>query len=295
VPEYFPFAFGDEFPGDQTADDALSLCFDSDVLSKARDIVGAPQIKLRLSSDKPTGQIAVRLNEIRPDGTTAPITYGVLNLTHRNSHRTPKPMTPGQVFETSFALDQIAYHLPAGHRLRISVSTSWFPYIWPSPERTTLTLAGGSIEIPIRPPSKGDAKNDEWAFEKPEGAEPWQAEELRPAHYKRTHKSDESTGETITLIDCDFGENKDLNHGLISGGWFKERWSIHPDDPNSAKCLLEWEHTGGRSGQMWRTHVIGEFSSDKTHFYPSAIVKCWLEEELIFEKKYEDKIERDLV
>ncbi len=291
VPEYFPFAFSDEFPGDQSCDDALSLCFDSDILEEARDIVGAPIIKLRLSSDKPTGQIGVRLNDLRPDGTSAPITYGVLNLTHRNSHATPKSMTPDLVFDTSFALDQIAYRLPAGHRLRVSVSTSWFPYIWPSLEPTKLTLSGGSISVPLRPL----ATEDEWEFEEPEGATPWQAEELRPAFYKRTCNEDESTGETITLIHCDFGKNRDLHHGLISGGWFKERWSIHPKDPNSAKSILEWQHTGGRKGQMWRTHVTSEFTSDRDYFYPRATVKCWLEDQLFFEKTYEDKIKRDLV
>ena len=290
-PEYFPFAFGDELPGDQTADDEKSLCFDSAPMEADTDIVGAPVFRLTAASDSPTGQIAVRLTDLRPDGTSAMITYGVLNLAHRNSHEFPKPMTPGLAFETSFPLDQIAYRLPKGHRLRIAISTAWFPFIWPSPDVMTLTIKSGSIELPLRP----TARASEWKFEKPEGAPAWKAEELRPGHYKRESKFDESTGETITIINCDFGENRDQHHGLISGGWFKDRYSIRPHDPLSAKAVHEWEMTGGREGQMYRTHVLAEFTSDKEHFHPRATLKCWENDRLVFEKTFDDKIRRNLV
>lgn len=290
-PEYFPFAFGDELPGDQTEDDAKSLCFDGAKLEFDTDIVGAPIIKLTLSSNTPSGQIAVRLCDLRPDGTTAIITYGVLNLTHRNSHEFPKPLTPGQTFETSFALDQIAYRIPKGHRIRVSISTTWFPFIWPSPEPMTLSVKAGQLELPVRPTAHGD----ECQFEEPIGAPEWAVDNLRPPNYKRTVKFDDSTNETITLVDCDFGENRDRDHGLISGGWFKDRYTISPNNPLSAKAIHEWEKTGGRPGQMYRTHTLSEFTADKDYFYPKATLKCWLNDELVFEKVFEDKIKRDLV
>ena len=290
-PEYFPFAFGDELPGDQTEDDAKSLCLDGDPLQEDLDIVGAPLIRLTAASDTPTGQIAVRLCDLRPDGTSAMITYGVLNLAHRNSHEFPKPMTPGQAFETSFPLDQIAYRIPKGHRLRIAISTTWFPFIWPSAETMTLTVKSGSVELPVRPVATGD----EWSFENPEGAPAWQADELRPASYERQTSMDESTGETVIAIHCDFGENRDRDHGLISGGWFRDRYSIRPDDPLSAKAVHEWEKTGGREGQMYRTHVLAEFTADGTYFYPRATLKAWENDKLVFEKTYEDRIKRNLV
>jgi predicted acyl esterase len=48
-------------------------------------------------------------------------------------------------------LDQIAYRIPAGHRLRIAVSTSYWPFIWPAPERATVSaLMLGRLELPCR-------------------------------------------------------------------------------------------------------------------------------------------------
>ena len=108
-------------------------------------------------------------------------------------------------------------------------------------------------------------------------------------------KKDDSTNETITLVGCDFGENRDHDHGLVSGGWFKDRYTINPNNPLSAKAIHEWEKAGGRPGQMYRTHTLSEFTADKDHFYPKATLKCWLNDELIFEKVFEDKIKRDLV
>jgi predicted acyl esterase len=71
---------GDELPDNQSHDDARSACFDGDELSKSMDIVGSPRVNLRLSCDKEQGQLVVRLCDIRPDGTSALITYQYLNL-----------------------------------------------------------------------------------------------------------------------------------------------------------------------------------------------------------------------
>lgn len=289
--EFFPFAYSDELPDNQITDDEKSLCFDSAPFGEDTDIVGAPVFRFIGSANTTTGQIAVRLTDLRPDGTSAMITYGVLNLTHRNSHEFPRAMTPGQAFETSFALDQIAYRLPKGHRLRIAVSTAWFPFIWPSAERMTLTVKSGSLELPVRP----TAGQDEWTFGEPEGAPAWQADELRPASYSRECFTDESTGETVTIIHCDNGQNRDRHHGLISGSWVKDRFSIHPDDPLSAKATHEWENEGGREGQMYRTHITSEFSADAEFFYPRATLRAWENDKLVFEKSFEDRIRRNLV
>ena len=132
-------------------------------------------------SDKPDAQIAVRLCDLRPDGTSAHITSGFLNLTHRNSHESPAPLVPGEEFEISLALDQIAYRVPAGHRLRLAISTASWPTLWPSPQPTELTLVEGAINLP----SRNLANNNEWMFEKPAGASGWNAENLRPSSYSR--------------------------------------------------------------------------------------------------------------
>ncbi len=289
--EYFPFAFSDELPDDQSRDDAGSACFDSGELKTPIDVVGAPNIRLRLTVDKPEGLLAVRLCDLRPDGTSALITYGYLNLTHRDSHEFPTKIPVGTPFEITLDLDQIAYRIPAGHRLRVAVSTSYWPTLWPSPEKTQIELEAGCLELPERPL----ASTDEVTFEPPEAAPAWTARQLRATSFSRTEERDAETGFSVINVSSDFGENEDLQHGLISGGWMNEVWSIHPDDPTSACVTSEWEQTGGRSGEMWRTRVEAKMHSDKTDFFVCATLKAYENDVLVFERKYDDKIKRNLV
>ncbi|MGI9351648.1 MAG: CocE/NonD family hydrolase [Rhizobiaceae bacterium] len=289
--EYFPFAFSDEFPDEQSHDDERSICFDGEVLDEAMDIVGAPVFKAQVSADKPNGQICVRLCDLRPDGTSAFITYGVLNLTHHTSHEFPEALAPGKTIKVELALDQIAYRIPAGHRLRVSMSTAYWPLIWPSPDQATVTIERSEIDIPSRPLAEGD----EWKFEEPESSEPWQHEVLRASSYSRNTFVDEVSRESVMTIDYDAGENRDLDHGLVSGSWTKERWTVVPDDPTSAVAEIDWEHTGGREGQMWRTEITSKMWCDKENFYTTAILKCWLNGELFDEREYRDRVERKLV
>ncbi len=289
--EYFPAVYDAELPDNQSRDDAGSACFDSEELGAPIDIVGAPRIHLRLSCDKPLGQITVRLCDLRPNGTSALITYGHLNLTHRDSHEHPSEIPVDEMMNVTFDLDQIAYRIPQDHRLRIAVSTNYWPMLWPSPETVSIMIGSGHIELPDRPLAKGDKV----FFDPPEGAAAWRTKELRAESYKRDCSTNTETGVVSTKISCDYGEEEDLEHGLVSGGWMKENWSIHPDDPTSAKVHSEWEKVGGRTGQMWRTYIQTEMSSDKSDFFLTARLEAYENEVLIFERDYKDKIPRDLV
>jgi len=239
--EYFPFAFGDELPDEQSPDDQLSLCFDGVEEPEIIDIVGAPKVRIEFSE---------------------------------------------------FNLDQIAYRLPAGHRMRLAISNAYWPLIWPSPQIGTLTVHGGSVEIPERGTR---AQADECTFEEPVGAPAWRAKEMRAANYSRSIETNAKTGIVTTSIQADNGENLDLEHGLASGSWFKEAFHIHPDDPRSARATSEWEQTGGREGAMWSTHVVSEMTCDESYFYATASLRVELNGALFFKKRFSDKVKRDLV
>ena len=98
-----------------------------------------------------------------------------------------------------------------------------------------------------------------------------------------------------TSILCDLGENKDPEHGLISGGTLQEHWQIHPDDPLSANVTFSLEQTGGRQDAMWKTSITTRMYSDETSFHFEAELVSWLNETLFFEKSIQDTVPRDLV
>lgn len=287
--EYFPFTFGPELPGDQRDDDALSVCFDQPVLDTAIDIVGAPELALRLSADKPQANIAVRLCDVHPDGASELISYGVLNLSHSGSHEHPEALVPDKAFDACVMLDQCAYRVPAGHRLRIAISTSCWPMIWPSPETVELTISSADLVLPVRPLASGD----EITFQPPEAATPWAIDTLRPNRSERRVTRDETTGATVLNIVDDFGEVRDREHGLVNGSIVRETWTIHPGDPSSARGETHWTQTLSRSDWSVRTETFSEMTCDAQNFYLKAKIQAFESDELAFERAFEEKIRRD--
>lgn len=175
TPEWVPFG-QQEMPRDQREDDAASISYDLAPLDAPVDLLGVPTVHLRLSADKPSAQVAVRLNKVLPDGTSWRLGYGLLNLQHRHGHDRPEPLKPGEVFDVEIGLGFVAQRLHPGERLRIAISEGLWPLVWPSSESPTLTLHASAcrLVLPMRatpateapmpikvvpiPPSAGDVK-----------------------------------------------------------------------------------------------------------------------------------------
>jgi predicted acyl esterase len=286
--EYFPFAFGPELPGDQTADDAMSACFDGSEMGRDTDIVGAPSVQLTITPKGRSGQLAVRLCDLRPDGTSALISHGFLNLRHHLSHETPEDLEPGQPIEVRNTLDRCAYRLPQGHRLRVAVSTAYWPFIWPDAEAAGVTITGGLIALPIRP----TAMSDETAFASPEGAPKWDAEQVRAPGMTRNVQESHDGTRTIR-IDVDDGAHQDRAHGLTTGSTCREDWQIRPDDPLSASGNIRWVTTLERGEWSVTTECRAWLTATATHWHPRARISAWEGDKLVFEKTFATDIPRD--
>jgi len=287
--EYCAIWLGPELPGDQRSDDAKSACFDGAVLDAPLDIVGAPVIRLKLAADRRHGMVAVRLCDVQPDGASTRITYGVLNLCHRNGHELPQDIVPGETMAITLKLDDIAYRVLPGNRLRVAVSSTYWPLVWPSPEEVTLTLHDGAIDLPVRPSGDGD----EWTFEEPEGATPWQTETLRESSNSRTVERDETAGTVSLRIVDDFGEIRDSDHGLVIGDVARELWTIDPSDPLSAHGETHWTQTLSRNDWAVRTETFTTMRSDGQNFQLTGRIEAYEGEKLVFERDFDEIIARD--
>ncbi|MFT5797345.1 MAG: putative CocE/NonD family hydrolase [Candidatus Azotimanducaceae bacterium] len=287
--EYCAIWLGPEMPGDQRRDDALSATWDTEILSNDIQITGAPKITLKLSSDQPTAQIAVRLNHIHPDGASTRITYGVLNLCHLDGHEVSTPIPPNEAVMAILKLDQCAYTVPAGHRLRISISNSYWPLLWPSPNATTLTISDGTVQLPLL----NEAVGQPVAFAPPEAAAPWQTETIREGANSRKQETDLNTGIVHLRIEDDFGKVRDADHGLINGSIAREHWQIHPDDPLSARGTCHWSDEVERDDIKLRTEARCEMWADHDHFYLTAKIEAFENGQLVFERNVSDKVPRD--
>lgn len=290
--EYCTIWLGPEGPTDQRYDDAGSLCFDTPPLAEELDILGAPTVELRRSSDKPIAQIALRLCDVAPDCTSARVSYGVFNLTHIHGHDTVSPLTPGEPISVTIALDDIGYVFPQGHRARLAISTSYWPMIWPAPERVTIEVTTGEsrLTLPRRPRRDGEISP---VFEPAETAPPLRQETLRESSNKRTVTRDVESGRVEIHIEDDFGKHRNLEHGLVTGGVGRETHEIHPDDPLSARATTHWTRELERGDWKVRTQTFSAMWCDATHFHLSGRIEAYEGEDLIFERDFSESVERN--
>lgn len=287
--DYFPFAYGPEMPAEQSTDDAHSATFDAAPATEITDILGAPSVSLTLTCDKPHGQICVRLCDVAPEGTSAFITHGVMNLELRDNPASATPVVPGEPMDITLTLDQIAYRLLPGHRLRLAVSSVYWPYLWPSPELATLTLQTGQLALPVRVKT---ASSDEWQFEGPEGTPASDVTVRRATSMEKTVSCDAETGAVTMTVETDFGEVEDNDHGLVSGSRSTQTWTTHPNDPLCASVEISWETTTGRNDWMTRVETKSKMWSTANAFHTSAQVTAFEGDTIAFEKSYAHEVDR---
>ena len=295
--EYFAFGFGPgELPDDQRDDDALSACFDGGPTPAPLDLLGAPLVKLTIAADQPRAQIAVRLCDVAPNGASALITHGFLNLRHRHGFEVPIDMPVNQAEEISVTLDQCAYRLPAGHRLRLSISSSYWPFIWPEQKPTTLTITAGAVDLPIRPL----AAANEWQFAEPEAAAPLPVRQHSPINEAKRVEFDAATGVRNITIESDTGEVEDQTTGLIMAIKMREVWSIQIDDPTSARSDFEWVRTmrralpEGARGNDWTVKTVARLSQrcEQNDFVVESSITAYEGDVLVIRNEFADRIPR---
>ena len=289
--EFFPMGLNAEMPGDQARDDALSVCFDMAPLAADLQLLGQAGLRLSLSSDRPLGFVVARLCDVAPDGASVRICHGMLNLCHRDGMDRPAPMVPGQAMEVAFKLDLTGYRLRAGHSLRLALSNSYWPFVWPSPEAGTLTLTGGSLTLPVH----HGADAPEWTPPPAEHAAPFAHRVIRPGKTRRYIEEDLIAGKTALVVEDDLGDTENLGHGLISGETMSELWEIAPDDPLSARAVHIWEQRLSRGAWSVRTRAEAEMTGTASHLRMTAHLRAWEGEALVFERRWDEEVERSFV
>jgi putative CocE/NonD family hydrolase len=296
-------AFGSdgEMPIDQRADDGCSLLFDSEPLTERVEILGAPTLNLFFDSDREVAQVIVRLNDVFPDGTSARVSYGALNLTHRNSHENPEPLTPGERTAARVKLNDIAHAFPAGNRIRVAISTAYWPIIWPAPGAVTLGVHAGAstLELPVRPAGASDARLH--PFDPPEAGPGEATTVLRPSTVHRTIERNLSTGEVIHRVFREGGEfdGAALVHfdeiDLDAAFALFQRYRIGEADPLSADAEIT-AHALLRRGS-WAPELRGavELRATGDAFIVVARLTATEGGREVFTRSWKEIIPRDLV
>lgn len=234
------YVAGPDLAHDQRHEDGGALVFQTDPLEEDIEILGQATAELEISADKPVAMLAVRLSDVQPDDKVTRVTYGLLNLTHGSSPHRPEPLVPGDRYRVRVSLNEVAHRFPAGHRLRLSLSTSYWPLAWPAPTpvRIDIHIEGSTLTLPVRPPRASDSILRD--FGEPQGARPLRRRVIEGGKHNwivhRDLARDESTLEVINDSGRYVLEDIDLEVATRSREWY----SSTADQVDTARGETWW-------------------------------------------------------
>ncbi len=284
-----------DLPWDQREEDGGALVFETPPLEKRTEILGRPEALLELSSNKPQAMVAVRLSDIGEDGKGTRVTFGLLNLNHRNSHESPEELEPDQIYRVKIPMNFIAQSFPAGHKIRLSVSTSYWPVAWPSPEPVKLSLYPGNsrLILPLRQPSPLD--HALVPFDPPPLLKGLKTTLLIPAKREWTviHNLADNTVKVNVL-------NNDakvlLEHiNLAVQKDVQEFFSYSNNNYDTVRGEVISKRSFQRNDSELSTITRTVLTSTRTHFKITATLDAYENDARIFSKSWDESIPRTMV
>jgi len=285
-----------DLPDDQRQEDGGALVFESAPLGEALEILGGPTAELELTASRPVAQVAARLSDVHPDGKATRVTYGVLNLTHRDSHEEPSPLEPGKRYRVRVRLNRTAQCFPKGHRLRLSLSTSYWPIAWPPPEPVRLEVFPGAsaLVLPVREP-RPDEDDRLRSFGPAEGSPMQMGRQLVPERHGWVVIRDLAEDLSVLEVTNDHGTwlIEDTGTEIRQGTW--EWYRSRADELGSVEGETRTERRFRRGDWDARTVTRTLLRSSATHFFLTAEIDAWEGDKRIFSHNWDETIPRDLL
>jgi uncharacterized protein len=283
-----------DFPLDQRADDGASLCWDTAPLTERVELLGPAAAQLELSVDRPWALVAVRVCDVAPDGTSTLVARGLLNLARREGRDRSVPMPLGESVVVTIPLQSTAYAIPAGHRIRLAVSTTYWPMVWPSPEPTTLTVLCGPrsrLSLPRRGASELDARLP--VFEAPETGTALATEKTMVRPGGRRVRRSLDTGEVEVEFDWHPSRTRILATGTELGEENVTTYRVVEGDPLSATVITRVEVSLHRPGWNTRTVATSTMTCDAERFTVTTTLDAFEDSTRIRARTFTHQFPRD--
>ncbi|MFO8044897.1 MAG: CocE/NonD family hydrolase [Halomonas sp.] len=289
------YAAGPDLAHDQREEDGGALTFDTPPLEANLEMMGAAELELELAADRPVAMVAVRLSDVAPDDKATRVTYGLLNLTHRDGHDAPSALEPGRRYRVRVQLNDVAQVFPCGHRLRLSLSTSYWPLAWvpPKPVRLTIFDKDSALYLPVRPPREEDDSLPR--FDDPEAAPSIDFTRLEPAHHNwYVHRDLAEDISTLEVIN-DSGRIRLEDSGIEVATRAVETYRSRDNDFDSVEGSTLWERTLKRDEWEVRTVTRSVLTSTAVEFQLHATLDAYEGGQRIYSRNWDLTIPRRLV
>lgn len=282
--------------GDLREEEANGPVYTSGRLTQPLAILGPPVAVLQVTSSEPVAHLVVRLGDVAPDGAVEQVSEGILNLTHRQSHAEPAPLEPGRRYEVRVAMRSAAHLFEPGHRLRLSIASSHWPVIWPSPGRAELSIGRGPsapsrLEVPVAPETAAGAPVPDFRSQPPTMREVGREEAGKATWQVVT----DPRAATVTVRVAESATST-LPDGR-SSLFLSESLAMTASDeqPGSGRFTNTCRYRLQRDGIDVAVEASGTTIARAHELEMAVRLRVNLDGERLFERRWRERIERDLL
>src|SRR5690606_29030934 len=200
----------------------------------------------------------------------------------------------GKAMRVRVMLNHVAQRIRAGHRLRVSISTSYWPLAWapPEPVRLAVHLGETALILPERPPSPDDARI---SFAEPEAAEAGRVTQLEaPEHNWLVHRDLAADLSTLEVVK-DEGRYRldDLDLEITDRTW--DNYTFQGDDFSSLRGETRSGRAFARGDWQVRTTTRTVLTCDPDNFYIHAELDAWEGDKRVFSENWDRRIGREFL
>ena len=282
---------------DLRPDEHRGLTYTSEPLADPLSVIGIPEAVLWVSATMPVATCVVRLSEVDAlTGASSLVATGVLNLTHRRSDTDPEPMVPGgPPGEVRIPLRATGYRFTAGNRIRLTILTSYWPALWPSPFPGALHVHRGPaapsrLELPVLPSSATTLEPPSFRLE-PAGLRDVGGYEEDPPEW-RIEEDVLRGAVTVTIFEGGASIQEDGSRLYSS-----ERLALVASDPDPAHARLDSDVVYRWTGDGFDVDIraTGTIASDVEAFDVRVDLDVRLDGEPFFARAWSERIPRRLV
>lgn len=260
-----------DITGDARIDDDYSLVYDSKPIPEGApvEIIGFPNVQLKVAADAKNANWTVRLEDVAPNGKVSLITAAMIQGPQQSGSREkPRDLRPGKPIVVSRDLHFTTWTFQPGHKIRLAIANAQFPIGWPSAELSKSQLFAGIKETRFDLPT----------VETTSGRYP-----KLPAVAKKKERPD---AKFITLRDGKPDLEKKWARSADGGVRYTHRvrsvyrvrsrriemnglnaWTTSAKDPASSRYLGTMSHKFETRHRKLQVRTRMEVASDKTHFH----------------------------
>ena len=260
------------------------------------EILGAPVVELELAADRPLGA-----SSRCACATCARRRVDARHLRRAQPHASRRPRDARAARARAGATASgcssttSAHAFPAGHRIRVAISTSYWPMVWPSPEPATLTVHTGASRSTCRCARRSRRDSGSRVACRPCCRKPLAITTLRAGGERRLITRDVSTGLSHVEVGDDQGLKRFDDIDLTMSSATQAHYTIHPDEPTSACAKVGWKVTMARGAWSIETRTRTIMTSTPAAFRLRATLDAYEGETRVVSKEWDSTIPRDHV